>query len=225
MEEVFSVIGKVLAVGGGAAGVAYLLFKVFATKWIETKFSEQLEDYKYKINSLFNRITKIHEKEFEVLPEMWKRLLDAYSKVVEITLPMQEYPDLNRMPPKEFEDFLAKSNLTAYHKEQLAKETDKNRYYQDIHYKYRVVESRKLIHEFHSYVLYNKIFLETSLYDKFREVDNVLSQAVQTYEEGKEYDDYKQVIEAYKLLDKKVEAIIEQIEKLVQERLHYRDAK
>ena len=56
---------------------------------------------------------------------MWKRLLDAYSKVVEITLPMQEYPDLNRMPPKEFEDFLAKSNLTAYHKEQLAKETDK----------------------------------------------------------------------------------------------------
>ena len=38
MEEVFSVIGKVLAVGGGAAGVAYLHFKVFAVKWIETKF-------------------------------------------------------------------------------------------------------------------------------------------------------------------------------------------
>ena len=134
---------------------------------------------------------------------MWKIKKDGIVRWLEITLPMQEYPDLNRMLPKEFDRFSGKSrNLTAYHKEQLAKEHTSNNL-PDIEIIIRVVESRNSFTSFIHIFCTIKYFLKHLLYDKFREVDNVLSQAVQTYEEGKRIDDYKQVIEAYKLLDKR----------------------
>ena len=92
MEQIFEFIGKVVAVGGTSAAVAYAIFVFVGRKWLETKFSERLEAYKheqnkeleeirFRINSQFNRITKIHEKEIEVLPESWIRLQKAINQL------------------------------------------------------------------------------------------------------------------------------------------------
>jgi len=72
--------GQVVLWLGGATVTAFAAFKFLASKWIENKFATQLEAHKHepakeleelrhRINSAFSRLTKIHEKEFEVLPE------------------------------------------------------------------------------------------------------------------------------------------------------------
>lgn len=71
MDEFFQFIGKIIAVGGTTAAIAYAFFVFLGKKWLENRFSERLEAYKhkqnkeleevrYRINAQFNRITKIH---------------------------------------------------------------------------------------------------------------------------------------------------------------------
>jgi hypothetical protein len=62
------------------------LFKVLGEKWLNAKFEERLAQYKhaqqkeieqlrFRINSLMDRTTKLHQHEFDVLPEAWSRLM------------------------------------------------------------------------------------------------------------------------------------------------------
>jgi len=45
-EAILNFIGAVVAYGGGGAAIAYLMFILLGKKWIENKFSQQLEEYK-----------------------------------------------------------------------------------------------------------------------------------------------------------------------------------
>ncbi len=224
MDTLLRLIGGVVIYGGGAAAISYGLFKFLGQKWIESQFERSLERHKYELNQLYNRVTKIHEKEFEVLPIAWRKLLDAYSKIVSMTFPLQSYPDLNRMSSEQFTFFLSKTKLNELEKKELSDSSDKNRYYQGAWKQHQLRECREGTSDFHSYLLYNKIFLSADLFAKFNEVDKILSEALSKTEEGVELDDYSQITAACKMIDKKVEQLINDIEKLVQKRLHYDDA-
>jgi cell division protein FtsB len=66
-------MGRIVAVGGSSAAIAYGLFCWFGKGWLEQQFNKQLERLKHdqqkeieqlrhQINSLFSRVSKIHEK-------------------------------------------------------------------------------------------------------------------------------------------------------------------
>lgn len=93
------------------SGLAVAIFKLWGENWLNNKFAKNLEDHKAKINSLFSRISKIHEKEFEVLPEAWRKLQEAMGHVSSIAEPLKQYPDLNRMTDEPLAGFLKKSRL------------------------------------------------------------------------------------------------------------------
>ena len=117
MSEIFfSNLGKIIAYGGGSVAIAYAAFTFFGKKWIENLFKKKIEVYKhehakeierlkYQINSLLNRVTKIHEKEFEVLPAAWNKLYDALEMISSFTSTFQQYPDLDRFSPDELSKF------------------------------------------------------------------------------------------------------------------------
>jgi len=65
-----------------------------------------MEQYRREINALFNRVTNIHEKEFEVLPAAWNKLQNAAGWFAKFTSPYQEYPDLNSMTENQIEEIL-----------------------------------------------------------------------------------------------------------------------
>lgn len=71
--------------GGLAATIAYGAFQFLAKKWLDERFTERLETFKhaqnqemerlrYRINALFDRTTKLHQHEFDVLPEVWEKI-------------------------------------------------------------------------------------------------------------------------------------------------------
>ena len=153
-------LGKVLAYGGGGAAVAYGLFMFWGKKWIENKFSKSLEEYKhaqnkeleelrYKINSQFSRITKIHEKEFDLLPEAWSKMQDALGHISKFTSIYQEFPDLNKMSDEALEEFLANSKLQEYEKQELRKAQDKLEFYQEHIFWHNYMEVEKEFLNFH----------------------------------------------------------------------------
>jgi hypothetical protein len=88
MNEVIRTILQMLAVGGGATVLAYGAFVWLGQRWLEQQFAKDLERFRHEqakeiehvrheINSLFSRVSKIHEREFEVLPAAWQKLHES----------------------------------------------------------------------------------------------------------------------------------------------------
>jgi hypothetical protein len=80
--EFMAYIGNIVFAGAGGAAVVVGLLKLFGEKWLNTKFEERLATFKHehqkeieqlrlRINTLMDRTTKLHQREFDVLPEAW----------------------------------------------------------------------------------------------------------------------------------------------------------
>jgi len=235
-QAIAQFIGKAIAYGGGGAVVAYAIFTFLGKKWIEGKFAERLETYRnelnkelektrYEINALFNRVTKIHEKEFEVLPEAWYKMQDALGRASQFTSYVQYYPDLNHMSQSALEEFLEKSPFHKFEKQELLQASDKISYYEDRIFWYKLRDVEEAFRDFHNYIIKNKIFLTQDLQEQFTKIDNVMWSAIVERKVGHEAGDREMWNKAYKKIWDEVNPIRDVIEKLVQTRLHYHEVK
>ncbi len=206
------------------SGLAVAIFKLWGERWLHNRFDKNLEDHKAKINSMFSRISKIHEKEFEVLPTSWVKLQDALGVVSAITNPWKECPDLNRMNEEQLNGFLKKSRLRDDQKNAIIKEDDKTKYYRDAIFWHDVDAARKAVSDFHNYLHYNKIFLTSDIFELYRKIDDLLYEAIVEQEVGTEAKDSKMKLKYYRNTKKEIEPLVKEIESLVQERLHYEKA-
>jgi len=144
-NEVFEYLGKALVVGGGASLVAYQAFKHLAAKWLDARFEKNLQqlvhDQNKEIERLrsdltksFDRATKLHQREFEVLPKIWDDVSEAYWATASLVSPLQTMPDLNRMQEKQLTSFVAQSELADWQKEDLLAAPDKTKKYGELIY-------------------------------------------------------------------------------------------
>lgn len=156
-NEVFEYIGKALVVGGAASAVAYQAFKYLAAKWLDARFEKNLQqlvhDQNKEIERLrsdltksFDRATKLHQREFEVLPKIWDEVSEAYWAAASLVSPLQTMPDLNRMQEKQLFAFVEQSELADWQKEELMAEGDKTKKYGEMiywHKLHRVSQSHR----------------------------------------------------------------------------------
>jgi len=235
LEEVGKVLFEILAVGGGASAIAYGFFKLLGEKWLEAKFSERLEKLKHEqerelemhrlqINSLFSRISKIHEKEFDVLPNAWNKLQEALGYVSRFTSPAQYYPNFFSMTQPEIAAFLLQSRLNEVDKKKVIDSLDRDQTYKEIIFWYDLKDVRTAVGEFHNYILINRIFLSKELFEKFGALDTMLTGAVSDREVAHVSQDVKLKLASYKIFGDDLTKLVNEVEKLVQERLHFVDA-
>ena len=122
MEIILAFLLKILAIGGVAASFAFALFRFWGEKWIENKFQTQLErirhthaleiqEFRKNIDGQLNRIIKIQDKEFTVLPEVWLRLYDANLAINIVVALFRRSIDLDRMSEDQFNEFLIGTRL------------------------------------------------------------------------------------------------------------------
>ena len=234
LQAILTSVGGIVTVGGGAAAVAYAVFRFLAKRWLDQKFNEQLENLKqeqrkelehvrHEIQSTFSRISKIHEKEFEVLPEAWRRLHDAYGKAFRVSSAFKQFPDVACMNEKQLNDFITGCRLRDYQKEELRKAVDRNKYYQDAIFWIDLSEAQTAQATFHNYLVENRIFMTDELRKRFGEVDKALSEALTAQEIGKDAGSGELLRESSAKVWQLTETL-NAVETEVQRRLRYAEA-
>src|SRR5208283_3519181 len=189
IDQLFQYIGQIIIYGGGAVGVAYAVFRTLSVKWLDSKFAESLAAYKhaqakeieevrFRINSLFDRLTKLHQNELEVLPEAWARLYDAYWKAELYLALMQSYPDLDRMSEAHRNEFIESCELHEWQKEEVRQASDKNECYRNHIRWHELAGAQDASIECHTYLRTNGIFLKQEMQEHFSRIDDLVWKAL-----------------------------------------------
>jgi hypothetical protein len=227
-QLVFSLVGQLVAAGGGGAIVAFALFRFLGKSWIQNEFSKDLEVAKAEISLLTARRLKLHDREYEVFPEAWSKLNRASESLGRAIASFRTMPDLKRMDAEELSGWIERSDLSAGERDFLLKEHDKNRALSRIMDVRGVSDAHKHFSEFHLYIHENRIFLSPDLKEKIDEIDQLMwsswvskSMDLDGYgrDEGKSY-----IADAWSIYQDKVVPLKKEIEALVQAKL-FPDAK
>src|SRR5215475_3939470 len=202
---------KIIAAGGGGAAVAFGIFAALGKRWLEHVFAQKLERFRheqakeiehvrYEINSLFSRVSKIHEREFEVLPTAWKLLHESHGRVSRICSPLPRlYPDLSRMEDNDLSEFLAwMTKLPDSRKQEIqqAAARDRNKIYLKALEPLELGEAKEHQREFHNYLILNRFFMTDELWEKFSNIDKQLNNALNAFEIGKQAKDQRLIAES-----------------------------
>lgn len=229
-QRILEFVGKIVVYGGGAAAIAYGLFVFLGKRWIESMFAAQLEQarhehakelehVKFEINTLLNRVTKLHEKEFEVVPEAWSKLNDVLPHLRSLVVPFQEHPDLDRLGPEQLEELLADARFRDSERQAIRQANNKNEQYQNVRFWHELQDIRGGCLEFHAYIHKNRIFMTADLRDQFTKISEKMWDVLMKRQTVHEDKDRKAWVEARTELQSEIEPLLNNIESLVQELL------
>jgi hypothetical protein len=193
LSDFFAVIGYI-AVGAGIVGTfVWWLFRTFSEKWLNAKFEERLAAYKHEqqkeleqlkfaINAQMDRATKLHQKEFEALPEAWGRLMDAHGIIRSVVSRYQSTPDLNAMLPDQQEDFIINSKLAEWQRQLVRDAKDKTNTYRNQTEPFKIARARKASRKFYLYFRKNGIFIREPIKLQFDALDQLMLSALSEHE-------------------------------------------
>jgi len=140
---------------GSASGIAvgFGLFKFLGENWIKHRFAKDLEQAKSEISLHVAERMKIYDKEYEVLPKIWKKLV-AVKKAIRSAKAMYEFG-------LEFDDFeyediqkydtsswINEEKLNPYEKKIFSSTPDKNMAECQIIYYRKAFNAQKAYKEF-----------------------------------------------------------------------------
>ena len=175
-----------------SALAALALFKWLGSKWIENKFSKSLEEYKadqgrelerlrHKINSAFDRTRRLHDREFETLPELWAKLTESYTSACAYVSVFKSYADINRLDDEALDEFLNGTNFREFEKRDVKNAHDKQAVFSKLHNFYQhEVTMRKLV-ELDNVFRTKGIFIKPELEEKFSAMIHSIHRAVQEH--------------------------------------------
>ncbi len=218
---------QVIASLGGAAAITGLSLTWFGKKIVERQIEKSAEKAKYKIEAEFDRISKIQSHEFNILPELWHKLLNLMGNLSYITNPVKEFPDLNRMNEEELIENLGKKDWPEHIKKQILESTDKEGTYLFWAMKKAFFDTEKLLNDFHNYYLINKIFLTEDMDNCLEKIDSLCLDVLVRIKGS-----IREIGINWELMDKGREILNQNLEndkielsKLIQKRLHFHQVK
>lgn len=181
LDQLFEVLGKLVLIGGGGAVIVYQVFKFLAAKWLEEKFkknfqqlvhdqNKEIERLKSDLTKSFDRAAKLHQREFEALPQVWDKVSDAYWAAASLVSPLQMHPDLNRMRPKQLESFVAQSELAEWQKDELLTVSDKTKKYQEQIYWHKLSHCFNLHRDGNTSLSRTGIFVQDPIKEKLQAI-------------------------------------------------------
>jgi uncharacterized short protein YbdD (DUF466 family) len=229
-QELYSLVGKLVAFIASGAGGAFLFAKFWGQKWIENKFSKDLEQFRaqtlHEFSILLTRKTKWHDKEHEVLSECWKKLVQAHRALKKAISMMRNIPNLDNYNDANFSKFLDENDFNDSEKKYLRDNNSKrNNAYLKILETRSVDEAHKAFLEFHNYCDENKIFLRPHIKEQFDIVNQHIWEAwVSKHMDVSHSEGNKDFLwKAYDKESKEIKPLINEIETAIQKELFPED--
>lgn len=187
--QIAAAIGAIVTIGGGLVYITYQVFKALGSKWLEQQFAKQLEAFKHeqqvqiehlrhRINSIFDRTVRLHQAEFEVLPEAWSRLYKSFHNTRAFVAWISSEPDLDAMNAAHLDEFLASSPLMAWQREELRNAKNKTTDYSKAMYFHRLHDIRNDYYEFNRYLMTKGVFLPPEIDARFHTLSDIVWEAI-----------------------------------------------
>lgn len=232
METLASILGYVVVGVVGLSGIGAVLlwlFRTVAEKWLGAKFDRQLAAFKHEqqieierlklaVSAQLDRATRLHQREFDVLPKAWGKLKDAYGIAVELVSRGQAFPDLNSMTSSaQLEDFLTSSSLADWQCDLVRAATDKTDAYRNQYEPHRISRAKRASAKFYLYFQRNGIFIRPSIKEKFDKVDELILNALTEKQSNFQHGLWS--FEASDKLRSEGKEILDDLEAVIQKRL------
>jgi hypothetical protein len=228
ITSLLSIIGFVVVGAGAIGGFAWWLFRTFSEKWLNAKFEERLAAYKHEqqkelehlkfsINAQMDRATKLHQKEFEALPEAWGRLMNAHGIISSVVSLYQSAPDLNAMIPDQLEDFIQNSKMVEWQRQLVRAAPDKTSEYRNQIEPFKIAQAKKASRKFYLYFRKNGIFIREPIRIQFDAIDQLMLSALNEHQMN-----FQHGTREFKSIDrlaKEGEQMVKALEAEVQKRL------
>jgi hypothetical protein len=219
--------GFIVVAGGGAAVLIIGPFRYLADKWLTSKFDKRLEQFKhaqqvemenlrFKISTLFDRTTKLHQREFEVVPAAWALLVESKNQVSAFITAYQQYPDVDRMTGPQLDEFLEDSFLTKWQRDEIKAATKKTEYYIKAIFFHRYDQARAACREQHVYVLKNGIFMPHDMKEKFDKTSDLVWKALVEHEINQSDKPVPRLSAARDALHKEGDPLMKSLEEAIQ---------
>jgi len=176
---------------GGSGIVTFILWlcKSYLDKWLGARFNEQLEEYKgrqarelerlkLRINSEFDRVTKLNQKEFEVLPEIWRKLCLLFNQVELLNVDFHRVPDFQNMNDSQIDKFLTNEGFSDASKETILESANRQEAYGYAYNVKKLNTSIDLFNGFFETFQSSGVFIEPSLRDNLTRFSHDLKRVV-----------------------------------------------
>ena len=160
-------IEQLLLGGGGGAVVAVGLFTFLVQNRIKHQLDKRLEQAKSEISFHAAQRMSLHNKEYEVFPEIWSRLIDAKASLQRTLLEFRSMPDFNRMADDDFKKWLEGIDLEDDEKGAMLEADDRIFLFNRILDHRHLRKAEETFLEFQTYLQKNRIFLSTEIKKKF----------------------------------------------------------
>lgn len=186
---------SIIAAGGGGGALAYVLFKSLGEKWLDNKFASRLQEHKHEqekeiqrlraeIDSMLNGVLKLQEREFQVLPELWEKIHEAYRYTLSFVASFQNYPSIEKMNIQELEEFFCVEEwMKESQKKSIRESADRNKEYQEIYFWHQYNLSYKAIKELQLYSNKNGIFFPKTIFSETEQLVKTLISLLTRHEQ------------------------------------------
>ncbi len=169
MESFVNVVLYLLSAVGGVT-VLWQGLKVLVSKWLDDKLQRGLQsmrhDHEREIELLradltksFDRASKLHHREFEVLPAVWEKVANAFWTANALVHPFQTYPDLERMGTEELSEFFESTTLREWERMQIRLSDSMNAEFVNLIYWHRYTKAMEALRTATSAVTISGIFI------------------------------------------------------------------
>lgn len=230
LDHVLKLIGGIVLAGGGLSLIVYQAFKHLAAKWLDSRFEERLqalkhqhekeiEELRFKISAMLDRAVKLHQREFEILPEAWSKLNDAFWNTRGFVSPMQSYPDIDRMPLQQQEEFITSCRLQDWQKAELRETNKKNNVYQKHIFWHNLTDTQKKARDAYTYLIKNGIFINDEIRAKFAMIHDLVWNALIEHQLNEEHELHPRQREKIGKLLNEGEGLMKELERTVHQRL------
>jgi hypothetical protein len=231
-QHVAALIGISTVAFLAITGAAWAGVKIVGQRWMENAFNKKLEAFKhgqqqelerlrFEMNAAMDRATKLHQREFEMLPASWAQLSKAYNSVRDLVSPMQSYANVRDMNVAELDELLADAKFSELERQTLreASGDERQNIYQELRVRYRLSEVRSLCVASNIDIDAHGIFMQEDLKQKFKTVSDLLWDALIEFQFNLQHSPKPRMRKHYDALDKQGPTAIADLELAVRQRL------